>query len=193
MQGQFNINALLYCNIQQKGKKQTKSVHHNLYNWSISRNLCLLIIVHACALIHVQLCIPMDCSHPGSSVHGILQARILEWIAIFSFRGSSPPRDWICVSCSSCFARRISSFHLLQLVQLLSCVRLSVIPWTATHQASLHHFLEFAQLMYIESVMPSNHCTLCHLLSCLQSFLASESFPMIWVFTSGGQNIRAPA
>ena len=36
---------------------------------------------------------PMDCSLPGSSVHGISQARILEWIAMLSFRGSSQPRD----------------------------------------------------------------------------------------------------
>ena len=35
----------------------------------------------------------VDCSPPGSSVHGILQARILEWVAMPSFRGSSPPRD----------------------------------------------------------------------------------------------------
>ena len=41
---------------------------------------------------------PMDCSLPGSSVHGILQTRILEWVAISSSRGSSPPRDWTCVS-----------------------------------------------------------------------------------------------
>ena len=36
------------------------------------------------------LCDPMDCSLLGSSVHGILQARILEWIAMPSFRGSNP-------------------------------------------------------------------------------------------------------
>ena len=41
----------------------------------------------------------MDCSPPGSSVHGILQARILEWIAIPFSRGSSQPRDWTQVSC----------------------------------------------------------------------------------------------
>ena len=35
----------------------------------------------------------MDYSQPGSSVHGILQARILEWVAILSSRGSSQPRD----------------------------------------------------------------------------------------------------
>ena len=39
------------------------------------------------------LCDPMDCNPPGSSVHGILQARILEWVAIPSSRGSSRPRD----------------------------------------------------------------------------------------------------
>ena len=39
------------------------------------------------------LCNPMDCSLPGSSVHGILQARILEWVAVSSSRGSSQPRD----------------------------------------------------------------------------------------------------
>ena len=45
------------------------------------------------------LCDPMDCSPPGSSVHGIFQARILEWGAISSSRGSSRHRDWIRISC----------------------------------------------------------------------------------------------
>ena len=45
------------------------------------------------------LCDPMDCSPPGSSVHGILQARILEWVAISFSRGSSWLRDQIRVSC----------------------------------------------------------------------------------------------
>ena len=44
------------------------------------------------------LCNPMDCSPPGSSVHGILQARVLEWVAISFSRGSSRPRDRIQVS-----------------------------------------------------------------------------------------------
>ena len=39
------------------------------------------------------LCDPMDCSPPGSSVHGIFQARVLEWVAISFSRGSSQPRD----------------------------------------------------------------------------------------------------
>ena len=45
------------------------------------------------------LCNPMDYNLPGLSVHGILQARILEWVAISFSRGFSPPRDWTWVSC----------------------------------------------------------------------------------------------
>ena len=51
------------------------------------------------------LCNPMDCSPPGSSVHGILQARILEWVATPSTRGSSRPRDQTCISYISCTGR----------------------------------------------------------------------------------------
>ena len=46
------------------------------------------------------LCDPMDCSPPGSSVHGILRTRILQWVYISSSRGSSWPRDQACVSIS---------------------------------------------------------------------------------------------
>ena len=47
------------------------------------------------------ICNPMDCSPPGSSVHGILQARILEWVAISFSKGSSQPRDRTQVSCTA--------------------------------------------------------------------------------------------
>ena len=57
---------------------------------------------HVC--MHAQmcptLCGPMDCSPPGSSVHGILQARVLEQVAISHSRGSLPPRDWAQISTS---------------------------------------------------------------------------------------------
>ena len=45
------------------------------------------------AWLYPILCDPVDCSPSGSSVHGILQARILDWIAISFSRGSSQPRD----------------------------------------------------------------------------------------------------
>ena len=57
----------------------------------------------ACEVLVAQLCWtlcnPMDCSPPGSSVHGILKARTLEWVAISFSRGSSRPRDWTRFSC----------------------------------------------------------------------------------------------
>ena len=53
---------------------------------------------------------PMDRSPPGSSVHGMFQARILVWLAISVSRGSSQPRDWTYVSFLSCIVRQIL-FH----------------------------------------------------------------------------------
>ena len=54
-----------------------------------------VLVTQAC----LTLCNPIDCSPPGSSVHGILQARILEWVAISFFKGSSQLRDRTWVSC----------------------------------------------------------------------------------------------
>ena len=56
-------------------------------------------VVVLVAQSYPTLCDPMDCGLPGSSVHGILQARILEWIAIPFSRGSFWPRDRTRVSC----------------------------------------------------------------------------------------------
>ena len=53
------------------------------------------------------LCDPMDCSLPGSSEHGILQVRILEWVAMPSSRGSSQPRGQILLSYVSCIGRQV--------------------------------------------------------------------------------------
>ena len=51
------------------------------------------------AQLSPTLCDPMDCSLPGSSDHGILKARILEWVGIPSSRASSQPRDLTRISC----------------------------------------------------------------------------------------------
>ena len=53
------------------------------------------------AQLCTTLCNPVDCRPPGSSVHGILSARILEWVPIPFSRGSSEPREWIWVSCTA--------------------------------------------------------------------------------------------
>ena len=55
----------------------------------------------------LTLCDPMDCSPPGSSVHGILQARILEWVAMHFSRGSSQPMDRTHISYVSCIGRQL--------------------------------------------------------------------------------------
>ena len=67
---------------------------------------CLTLHRSGCAQPCPTLCDPMDCSPPGSSIRGILQARILEWVAILFSRGSSPPRDGTHVSGVSCMAGR---------------------------------------------------------------------------------------
>ena len=61
-----------------------------------------VIIVVVYSLSGVQLFSdPMDCSLPGSSVHGVCQARLLEWVPISFSRGSSRPKDQIHISCTA--------------------------------------------------------------------------------------------
>ena len=55
----------------------------------------------------LTLCDPLDCSPPGSSVHGILQARLLKWVAMPSCRGSSRPRNQTHISYVSCIGRQV--------------------------------------------------------------------------------------
>ena len=74
-----------------------------------------------CGLTHSSVCVctciqscptlwdPLDCSPPGSSVHRIFQARILEWVAISSYRGSSRSRNQTHISCVTCIVRQILS------------------------------------------------------------------------------------
>ena len=239
----------------------------------------------------VPLCKPLDCSPPSSCVHGIFQARILEWVAISFPRGSSRPRDGTQFSCISFIGRQIlyhwatlfflfshescpalcnpmdcsiSDFPLLHYLLaaaakslqscptlcdpirrqptrlprpwdspskntgvgchfLLQCMKVKSENEVAHSYLTLHspmdcsplgssvhgifpgkstgvgcHFLlhtiswSLLKLMSIELVMPSNHLILCHHSSSrLQSFPASGSFSMSWLFVSGGQSIGA--
>ena len=65
--------------------------------------VCVCLVTQTC----LTLCDPMDCSPPGSSVHGSLQARILKWVVISFSRISSQPADWTHVSSLSCTGRQI--------------------------------------------------------------------------------------
>ena len=81
---------------------------------------CLLwfLLFLCCCAKSFQLCLTlcnsMDCSPPGSSAHGILQARILEWVVISFSRGSSQPRNLIGFSYVSSIGRRVL-YHLCHL------------------------------------------------------------------------------
>ena len=106
--------------------------------------------VCVCVLSHVWLfCDPMDCNPPGSSVHGILLARILEWVAISSFRGTSPPRNPTSISYISCIDSWVlyHYHHLRSFPKMktkwksFSCVWQFVTPWTI-------HSMEFSRPEY---------------------------------------------
>ena len=76
--------------------KQKQSHKNGLEVWILSfltGSMCYTVLQ-----LCLTFCDPMDCSPPSSSVHGILLARILEWVAMPSSRGSSWLRDWTCVS-----------------------------------------------------------------------------------------------
>ena len=80
--------------------KQTTKVKIPASQFTNYMSECIPACMHAKSLQScLTFCDPVDCSPPSSSVHGILQARILEWITMPSFRGSSRPRDWTCISC----------------------------------------------------------------------------------------------
>ena len=84
----------------------------------------------SCAQSCLTLCALLDCSLPGSSVHGIFQVRVLKWVAMPSSRGSSWPKNRTLVSCVSCtaggfftcWAIREALLTLLFLLETTSCV-----------------------------------------------------------------------
>ena len=80
-----------------KTESEQESWGHRLYNFKRRIHHQRKVTVAVLSLSHVWLL--LDCSLSGSSVYGILQARMLEWVAIPFSRGSSQPRDWTWVSC----------------------------------------------------------------------------------------------
>ena len=132
----------LHCSIvyNSQNKKVTLSIERR------QRRCGTYIQRDACSFAQSCLALsnPIDCSLPPS-LHGIFQARILEWVSISFSRGSSCPRDqtWV-----SCIADRFFNTEPLgkptqqgaaaaAAVQSLSCVQQFMTPWNAAHQASL--------------------------------------------------------
>ena len=104
-------------------------------------DVCVCVCV--CVCVRARSCLtlpdPMNCSAPGSTVHGVVQARILEWVAISSSRGSSKPRDQTRISFISCVGRWIlyhcATWEALVIVTK-SCLTLAT-PWNVARQAPL--------------------------------------------------------
>ena len=108
-------------------------------------------------------CDPMDCSPPGSSVHGIFQARILEWVAISSSRGSSCPRDQTHLSCLCPLPWKVDSLHLSHLES----------PWTKNTSKSHNEWIEAQWSGHITGLARCSRKLL------LFKFAASKSTPLL--------------
>ena len=143
----------------------------------------------------------MNCSPPGSCVHDISQARILEWDAFSYSRRSSLPRDgtlslaspaWQAESLPSASPGNITVLS----VQSLRSVQFFATPWTAAHQAS---FPSANPRVYSNSCPLSQWChptissSVIPFSSCLQAFPGSGSFLRSQLIASGGQSIAASA
>ena len=87
---------------------QASTAHYLMDFFILKYVLEIIPYLYICMLLQScpSFCDPMDCKLPGYSFHGILQTRILEWIAMPSSRGSSWPMDQTWVSCIPCTAGR---------------------------------------------------------------------------------------
>ena len=130
------------------------------------------------------LCDPVDRSPPGSSVHGILQAKILEWVVIPFSSGSSWPRD---------------GTHVLSSSIQLSCSVMSDSFWPHGLQHARPPCPSPTPGVYPNSCPLSRWChptissSVIRFSSCPQSFPTSGSFQMSQLFWSGGQSIGVSA
>ena len=151
----------------------------------------------------LTLCDSMDCSLPGSSLDGILQAKILEWVAMPTSRGTSQLRDWSQIFRTAgrfftIWATREAHGWWIGSVQFSrSVVSDSLRPHESQHarppcpsptpgvHSDSRPSSQWCHLAISSSVIPFS--------SCPQSLPASESFPMSQLFTWGGQSTGVSA
>jgi len=104
--------------------------------FQICNTVCVLSVAQLCP----ALCDPMDCNQPGSSVQGIFQARILEWVAIYYTGGSSQPRDQACMSCISWIGRWIL-YHCVTWEALYNAAVLTVVTMLYPQSSETLHVI----------------------------------------------------
>ena len=109
-------------------------VHHHHQHIPRTCNMGIIYICCYCCCSVTKscptFCDPMDCSPPGSSVHGILQARILKWVTLPSFRGSSQHGDQTHISYVFCIGRWVTTSTTWK-TQMLSYTGLIAKPTTS--------------------------------------------------------------
>ena len=94
----FILQSRMYCLKELFTLLMTSSFHIGTVKFSfLFCYICLQWVKWNCSVVS-DSCDPMGCNLPASSIHGIFQARILEWVAISFSRRSSQPRDWTQVS-----------------------------------------------------------------------------------------------
>ena len=110
----------------------------------LSYQIHIYMFVCVCAQSCLTLCDSMNCSLPGSTVHGVFQAKILEWAANSYSRGSSQPKDWTHVSCVSCTGRQTLVARVVKNMPAMQETRIRSLGWEgflkkgmATHSSIL--------------------------------------------------------
>ena len=111
--------------------------------------------MHACSVAqsYLTLCDHMDYSPPGSSVHGILQARILDWVAVSSCRVSSQPRDQTCISLliGRPFFMTSATWEACQIIVFSLFLNLLLTPYTSKDTVEIQLHFDFYSI-----------CVICH-------------------------------
>ena len=120
------------------------------------------------------LCSPMDCSPPGSSVHGILQARVLGRVSVPSFRGSSQPRDLTHVSCIG----KQGLYHSCHLGSIQKRADIASVELACS--CCFHNILSMLKKISIHSQSKFN-----------ESYTDSMSYARLWTCVSEGLSLQS--
>ena len=124
----------------------------------------------------LTLCDPMDCGLPGSSVHGISQARILVWVAVSFSKGSSWPRDWTHISCVSGIAGGFFATWAMWLISISAeavcmpeglCMSCVIWGWLlGLSEACGSSFVKHPEILVVRTKW-ENECEICTLKSAI--------------------------
>ena len=130
------VSTLKDCEKENQNPNKTKRIPSRHHKPLAKLEVFIICVLCLAAQSCPTLCDPMDCSLPGSSVPGILQARILEWVAMPCSTGSSQPRDRAQVSSLS--QKKFAKLYIRDLPKItemnnrskvLFCFYLAVWPW----------------------------------------------------------------